>query len=170
MEVLNGLFRSNCEFITNDNYGGNVFKIYSYSYLLFINNGVYMFTINGHSIDFEVKNVLEKIINNDVTLLNGLYSLDEKCNIVCDFEFKPYMAGELKLIGKVITDGKELQFDAFSNNETFWSNKFFSIQNILLEIKYLRDRGIKNVTLKDGTNLNLDDIDLSNLNWAGWQY
>jgi hypothetical protein len=30
--------------------------------------------------------------------------------------------------------------------------------------------GIKNVTLKDGTNLNLDDIDLSNLNWAGWQY
>lgn len=38
------------------------------------------------------------------------------------------------------------------------------------EIKYLRDRGIKNVTLKDGTNLNLDDIDLSNLNWAGWQY
>ncbi len=38
------------------------------------------------------------------------------------------------------------------------------------EIKYIRDRGIKNVSLKDGTILNLDDIDLTNLNWSGWIY
>ena len=38
------------------------------------------------------------------------------------------------------------------------------------EIKYLRDRGIKNVVLKNGTNLNLDDINLNSLNWSKWKY
>jgi hypothetical protein len=38
------------------------------------------------------------------------------------------------------------------------------------EIKYLRERGIKSIYLKDGTAINLDIIDLNGLNWTGWQY
>lgn len=38
------------------------------------------------------------------------------------------------------------------------------------EIKYLREKGIKIISLKDEKSLNLDNIDLSSLNWAGWQY
>lgn len=33
------------------------------------------------------------------------------------------------------------------------------------EIKYLRDHGVKTVFLKNGTAINLD-----NLNWTGWKY
>ncbi len=33
------------------------------------------------------------------------------------------------------------------------------------EIKYLVDNNIKTVYLKDGTTINLDDVDLSNINW-----
>ena len=33
-----------------------------------------------------------------------------------------------------------------------------------VEIKYLRDKGIKNISLKDGTTLDLDNIDLNGLN------
>ncbi len=161
MEILNGLFRSNCEYLTTDNFGGNKFDIFSYSYLLFLSTEVYSFSIKGFHENFEVENVLENIINKKVTLLNGIYSTAENQRIICDFEYKPYMVRKLMLIGKVIKEGKELQFDAFSNDEIFWSNKIFSIQNILLEIKYLRNRGIKNVTLKDGTALNLNDIDLT---------
>jgi hypothetical protein len=38
------------------------------------------------------------------------------------------------------------------------------------EIKYLRERGISTVYLKDGTQLNLNDIHLYNLNWSKWKY
>jgi len=38
------------------------------------------------------------------------------------------------------------------------------------EIKYLRDRGVKNVLLKDGTLINIENINLDNLNWTGWKY
>lgn len=38
------------------------------------------------------------------------------------------------------------------------------------EIKYLRDRGVKNVSLKDGTFINLDDINLDGLSWVNWKY
>ena len=38
------------------------------------------------------------------------------------------------------------------------------------EIKYLRDRGVKNVSLKDGTLINLDDINLDELSWVNWKY
>jgi len=37
-------------------------------------------------------------------------------------------------------------------------------------IKYLRDRNIKIISLKDGYSLNLDNIDLNNINWSQWKY
>jgi hypothetical protein len=39
-----------------------------------------------------------------------------------------------------------------------------------MEIRYLRDRGIKNVYLKDGSTINLDNIELNNIDWSGWKY
>jgi hypothetical protein len=30
MEILSGLFRSNCEYLTTDNFGGNKFDIFSH--------------------------------------------------------------------------------------------------------------------------------------------
>ncbi len=38
------------------------------------------------------------------------------------------------------------------------------------EIKYLRDRGVTNVKLKDGSTINLNDVNLDFLNWSTWQY
>lgn len=39
------------------------------------------------------------------------------------------------------------------------------------EIKYLRDRGITTVKFKDGTMLNLDEVDLSKMDWiTKWKY
>ncbi len=38
------------------------------------------------------------------------------------------------------------------------------------EIKYLREKGIRNVYLKDGTVINLDNINLDNLDWSQWKY
>jgi hypothetical protein len=38
------------------------------------------------------------------------------------------------------------------------------------EIRYLRDRNIKTVYLKDGSAINLDDIGLNNINWSKWSY
>ncbi|MEJ1222649.1 fibronectin type III domain-containing protein [Sediminicola sp. 1XM1-17] len=39
------------------------------------------------------------------------------------------------------------------------------------EIKYLRDRDVKIVKFKDGTSLNLDEVDLSNMDWiTNWKY
>lgn len=38
------------------------------------------------------------------------------------------------------------------------------------EIKYLREKGITNVYLKDGMQINLNTIDLSNLEWSAWKY
>src|SRR5687768_9481002 len=35
-----------------------------------------------------------------------------------------------------------------------------------MEIKYLRDHGVHTVVQKDGTELRLETIDLSNLNWS----
>ncbi|WP_339757651.1 hypothetical protein [uncultured Winogradskyella sp.] len=34
------------------------------------------------------------------------------------------------------------------------------------EIKYLRDRGITTVKFKDGKILNLDEVDLSKMDWS----
>lgn len=39
-----------------------------------------------------------------------------------------------------------------------------------MEIKYLREKGIKQAYLKDGTALNIDNIDLNNINWSEWKY
>jgi len=39
-----------------------------------------------------------------------------------------------------------------------------------MEIKYLREKGIKDVFLKDDTSLNLDTINLDNLDWSQWKY
>jgi hypothetical protein len=38
------------------------------------------------------------------------------------------------------------------------------------EIKYLREKGIKNVYLKDGAVINIDNINLNNLDWSQWKY
>ncbi|NJM14909.1 MAG: hypothetical protein HC896_05585 [Bacteroidales bacterium] len=38
------------------------------------------------------------------------------------------------------------------------------------EIKYLREKGITNVYLKDGSQLNLNTIDLDILEWSTWNY
>jgi hypothetical protein len=39
------------------------------------------------------------------------------------------------------------------------------------EIKYLRDREVKIVKFKDGTILNLDEVDLSKMDWiTKWKY
>ena len=38
------------------------------------------------------------------------------------------------------------------------------------EIKYLRDREVKIVKFKDGSNLNLDEVNLSNMDWSKWKY
>lgn len=37
-------------------------------------------------------------------------------------------------------------------------------------IKYLRDRNVKTIYLKNGTALNIDNIDLNNINWSQWKY
>jgi len=39
-----------------------------------------------------------------------------------------------------------------------------------MEIKYIREKGIKQVYLKDGTSINLDKINLDNINWSEWKY
>jgi hypothetical protein len=162
MEILIGLFRSKCEFITNDNFGGNVFKIFSYSYLLFFRNEVFAFSIKGNKENFEVENVIENIINKNVTLLNGSFIIDNGNNIVCDFEYKPYMDGKLRLIGSKINKNGDLQFNAFSNDAVFWSNKIYYVQNIAKEFKYLMAHGVKTVNLKDGTSIHFDNLD-----WEG---
>ncbi|WP_175609838.1 fibronectin type III domain-containing protein [Zobellia uliginosa] len=38
------------------------------------------------------------------------------------------------------------------------------------EIKYLRDRGISVVKFKDGSDLNLNNIDLNDMDWSKWKY
>ena len=39
------------------------------------------------------------------------------------------------------------------------------------EIKYLRDRGIKKVKFKDGTQLDIETVDLNDLDWkTNWTY
>ncbi len=38
------------------------------------------------------------------------------------------------------------------------------------EIKYLRDNGIRDAYLKDGTLINLDNINLNNIDWSEWKY
>jgi hypothetical protein len=156
MEILNGLFRSKCEFLTNDNFGGNEFKVFSYSYLLFFKNEVFTFSIKGNSENFVTSNIIECIYYKEVTILNGLYSIDLNNKIICDFEFKPFMAGRLKLIGEIVNESLDLKFNAYSNDEIFWSNKTFSFQDLSKEISYLCDKGIKTVVLKEGTNLDLN--------------
>jgi hypothetical protein len=39
-----------------------------------------------------------------------------------------------------------------------------------MEIKYLRGKAIKQAYLKDGTSLNLDNINLDNIDWSAWKY
>jgi hypothetical protein len=38
------------------------------------------------------------------------------------------------------------------------------------EIKYLREKGITNTYLKEGTQINLNNINLNNLEWSAWKY
>jgi hypothetical protein len=37
-------------------------------------------------------------------------------------------------------------------------------------MKYLRDRNIKTVYFKDGSVINLDNINLNDINWTEWKY
>jgi hypothetical protein len=39
-----------------------------------------------------------------------------------------------------------------------------------MEIKYLREKGFNKVYLRDGTQLNLNNISLNNLDWSAWKY
>ena len=56
----------------------------------------------------------------------------------------------------------------FSFNE---NSGLFEPSGFAKEVKYLRDRGIKKVWLNDGSTLNLEEIDLSELDWkTNWKY
>lgn len=52
------------------------------------------------------------------------------------------------------------QLNQFTNDPT----------GLAKEIRYLRDRGLSTVKFKDGTMINLKDIDLDGLNWGNWKY
>ncbi|MBD0776984.1 fibronectin type III domain-containing protein [Maribacter sp. ANRC-HE7] len=61
-------------------------------------------------------------------------------------------------------------WDSSKNNYQRNSNLLFEPSGFAKEIKYLRDRGVKIVKFKDGSNLNLDEVDLSEMDWSKWKY
>jgi hypothetical protein len=65
----------------------------------------------------------------------------------------------------LVSDPRKSQLLYFVDKENIKQPTGFA-----MEIKYLRDRGIKNISLKDGSILNLDYIDLNNINWNQWKY
>ena len=51
------------------------------------------------------------------------------------------------------------------------ASNYFEPSGFAKEIKYLRERGIKTVKFKDGSTLNLESVDLSEMDWlTNWKY
>lgn len=62
-------------------------------------------------------------------------------------------------------------WDKANNEYKRNANLLFELIGFAMEIKYLRYREVKIVKFKDGTNLNLDEVDLSNMDWiTKWKY
>jgi len=55
----------------------------------------------------------------------------------------------------------------FDKGQIIFTNK---PSGLAKEVRYLRDRGITKVKFKDGTTIDLTEIDLSKLQWTAWKY
>lgn len=62
-------------------------------------------------------------------------------------------------------------WDSANNNFKRNANLLFEPSGFAKEIKYLRDRGITTVKFKDGSELNLNSVDLDDMDWiTNWKY
>ena len=62
-------------------------------------------------------------------------------------------------------------WDKANNEYKRNANLLFEPIGFAMEIKYLRDREVNIFKFKDGSNLNLDEVDLSKMDWiTKWKY
>lgn len=92
-------------------------------------------------------------------------------------KFLDYLIANKDKVEIIFTTKPEYQdlFKAWDSNiNDYQRNRptnLFEPSGFAKEIKYLRDRGIKTVKFKDGSSINLDEVDLSEMDWiTNWKY
>jgi hypothetical protein len=159
MAVLNHLYRSLKISSYEDNYGGNVFDIYYYSYLLLQNNLIYIFSSSPMFSSSKLKPInsfddYKTIKSIDIILKNASHAVYIKnSKVEITFELPVQVAnlqGEIIEINRIYSavlknDGKFLKLKAFNDNNP----DVFVIDSEFEKIDFKAPRSAKSPDFED---------------------
>ena len=127
MEILNGLFRSPCSFLTKDNHGGCVFDVYSYIYIYIYDGKIKHFGITGYSMDFDDTKTLQEFF--DKLVAGAKYDIEKE---ITENSINVIFNSGVSIYGTIQEEGIKLNISAKDEEgNVLFENRIFEKREIL---------------------------------------